>query len=191
VSEDRDWQLLQAALATEADGHRALLAGDADAGRGRMRAAADLYRQSWEAAGPRAFGRLIGMQKAAVIAGGGADEAAYARGELGSEGDSPASWYAVGIAALVEGDDDLARRAAQGMREGPEPFVRAADAIDALADRDGDAYGRAVAAIVTDFERRDDHLTGVPIADTALMLERVAEQRGMAARPASKLLPAV
>jgi hypothetical protein len=46
-----------------------------------------------------------------------------------------------------------------------------------------------VAAIVADFEGRDEHLTGVPIADTALMLERLAGARGLAAHPASALLP--
>jgi hypothetical protein len=44
-----------------------------------------------------------------------------------------------------------------------------------------------VDAIVADFEGRDEHLTGVPIADTALMLERLAG--GLASRPASPLLP--
>jgi hypothetical protein len=189
--EDRDWRLMQQAVATEADGHRALLSGDDDAGRDLMRRASALYRESWDAAGARAFGRLIGMQKAAIIAGDGSAEAAYARAELGPEGDSPPSWYALAIAALVEGDDDLARRAAEGMREGPGAFRRAADCIAALADGDADRYSTAVAAIVGDFEQRDEHLTGVPIADTALMLERIAAQRGMAAQPPSELLPAV
>ncbi|MEA2444875.1 MAG: hypothetical protein QOJ12_2167 [Thermoleophilales bacterium] len=187
--EDRDWRLMQQAVATEADGHRALLAGD-DAGRDLMRRASSLYRESWEAAGPRAFGRLIGMQKAAVIAGDASAEAEYARREVGAEGDSPPSWYALAIAALVEGDDGLARRAAEGMREGPDAFGRAADAIDAIAHGDVEAYATGVAAIVSDFEQRAEHLTGVPIADTALMLERIAAARGMAARPPSELLPA-
>jgi hypothetical protein len=188
--DDRDWQLMQEAVTTEAEGHRALLSGDDQNGRDLMRRASALYRESWDAAGPRAFGRLIGMQKAAVIAGDAGAAADYARSELAPEGDSPPSWYALAIAALVVGDDDLARRAAAGMREGPEAFGRAADAIAAVADGDADAYATAVAAIVSDFEQRDEHLTGVPIADTALMLERIAAERGMAARPPSELLPA-
>jgi hypothetical protein len=59
-----------------------------------------------------------------------------------------------------------------------------------VADGDADRYASAVAGIVSDFEQRDEHLTGVAIADTALMLERIAAQRGMAARPSSELLPA-
>jgi hypothetical protein len=184
-----DWDLLQEALAAEGNAHRALLDGDDETAAARLREAADLYRQSWEAAGPRAFGRLVGMQKAAVIAGDGDDAAAYSRKALGGEGDSPASWYAIGIGAVVVGEDELAQRAADGMRDGSPPFVRAADAIDALARADRSAYGTAVRSIVEDFEGRDEHLTGVPIADTALMLERIAAERGMAVSPESELLP--
>jgi hypothetical protein len=42
---------------------------------------------------------------------------------------------------------------------------------------------------VADFEGRDRHLSGVAVADTALVLERLAEPRGMAARPQSSLVP--
>jgi uncharacterized protein len=44
---------------------------------------------------------------------------------------------------------------------------------------------------VADFETREEHLTGVPIADTALVLERLAEPRGLAVYPLSPLLPPV
>ena len=71
-----------------------------------------------------------------------------------------------------------------------DAFARAADAVAALAARDAEAYGAAIRAIVADFEGRDDHLTSVPIADTALMLERLAGGRGMTARVRSPLLPA-
>ena len=182
--------LLREAIRFEGDGQRALLAGDQDTARALLREAAEAYRASWQAAPPRAFGRLIGMLKAAVIAGGGVAEAHHVRELLGEEGDSPPSWYALAIAALLLGDDDAAARAAEGMRDGSPAFVRAADAIAALAAGDDAAYAAAVGAIVEDFESRDEHLTGVPIADTALMLEELAARRGMAARPASPLLPA-
>jgi len=104
-------------------------------------------------------------------------------GEYGQNGacDSPTSCYALAVAALVEGDNALAGRAAEGMREGDLPFQRTADAIAALARGDAEGYRTAVTAIVRDFEGREAHLTGVPIADTALMLERLAEPRGMSA----------
>src|SRR5918999_1245737 len=177
-------QLLGEAIEAERRAHRALLAGD-DASE-ELRAAAALYRSSWEAAPPASYGRLIGMLKAAVLAGDAREEALYARGSLGdAAGSAPAS-YALAIAALVEGDDAAA---AEGMRGGSEAMVRAADAIAALAAGDEEEYGRAVRAIVEDFEGRDEHLTGVPIADTALMLERLAAARGMACGITSPLLP--
>jgi len=191
LPEGRDRELLDEALAVEGRAHRALLDGDDEAARTSLRAAAALYRASWEAAGPASFGRLIGMLKAAVIAGDGVAEATYANGQIGSDAASPPAEYARAIAALVLGEDDDALAAAEGMRAGSPAFVRAADAVAALATRDGEAYEQALAAIVEDFESRDAHLTGVAIADTALMLERLAESRGIAAHPSSPLLPAL
>ena len=49
----------------------------------------------------------------------------------------------------------------------------------------------SIQQIVADFESRSEHLTGVAIADTALMLERFAARRGLAAHPASALLPSM
>jgi hypothetical protein len=180
---------LNEAIAAEREGHRLLLAGDAAAATTQLRAAAAHYRVSWELAPPRSYGRLIGALKAAVIAGDGPHEAAYARAQVGAEGDSPPSWYVVAIAALIGGDDALAARAAEGMRAGSPAFVRAADAIAGLAAHEAQAYAAAVEAIVEDFEARDEYLTGVAIVDTALMLDRLAERRGMAVRPRSTLLP--
>ena len=182
-------RLLQEALAREGEAHRLLLDGDDEAASAILREVAELYRRSWEEAGPRSFGRLIGMVKAGVLAGEGSEEAAYVRGELRDEADSPVASYALALAFLVEGDDERARAAAAGMREGSEPLDRTADAIEALADRDPDRYAAAVGAIVADFEARDQHLTGVPIADTAVVLERIAAERGMAAGVTSPLLP--
>ncbi len=190
MDEAEHLRLQDEAIRSEGDGYRKLLAGDEAGARELLREASAAYRRSWEVAPPRSFGRLVGMLKAAVIAGGGEQEASYARARLAPEGDSPASWYALGIAALLEGDDGLARRAAAGMRPGSAAFGRAADALGALADRDGERYAQGVRAIVADFERREDHLTSVRIADTALMFEALAQRRGLSARPESDLLPA-
>lgn len=179
---------MQAAIRLDGEGQRLLLGGDADSGAALMREAARRYRVSWELAPPRSYGRLVGMLKAAVIAGDADEAAAYAREQVG-EADSPPSHYVLAVAALVTGDDDGAREAAEGMRAGSPAFGRAAAAIEALADGDAARYAAAVGEIVADFEGREEHLTGVPIADTALMLECLAERRGIAARPASALLP--
>ena len=179
---------MEAAIRADGEGLRALLDGDPERARERLGEAVARYRASWELAPPRSFGRLVGMLKAAVIAGDAGEAAAYAREQVG-EADSPPSSYILAIAALVEDDDAAALAAAVGMRAGSAAFGRAADAIEALADGDAEAYGAAARAIVADFEGREEHLTGVPVADTALMLERLAEPRGLAAHPASALLP--
>ena len=184
-------ELLGEAIATEADAQRALLAGDVPAASRAFAEASRLYRASWEAAPPGSYGRLVGLLKAAVLGGDAREEAEYVAAQIPDDAGSPPASYARAVAALVEGDDAGAVAAADGMRTGSPAFVRAADAITALAAGDVAGYREAVAAIVADFEGRDEHLTGVAIADTALMLERLARPRGMAARPSSPLLPAV
>jgi hypothetical protein len=182
--------LLDAAIAADGRAFRALLDGREDEGRAALREAAALYRASWELAPPRSFGRLVAHLKSAVLAGDGREAADWVDGELDGACDSPTSCYALAVAALVRGDDALAARAAAGMAEGGDAFARAAAAISAIAAGDAAAYRDAVTAIVRDFEGRDAHLTGIPIADTAMLMEALAAPRGLAARPASPLMPA-
>jgi hypothetical protein len=112
------------------------------------------------------------------------------RSQLGDACDSPPACYALALAALVQGDDEAALPAIERMRAAEDAaFVRTADALHALAHGDRAAYASAVEAIVADFAAREDHLTGVAFADTAVMLERLATPRGMAARPASAVMP--
>jgi hypothetical protein len=177
------------AVALEAEGHRALLDGDDVAARDALRAASDRYRASWEIAPPDAYGRLVGMIKAAVLAGDAVTAARYVHSAIGDEPPSPTAAYAVAVAALVDGHDALAQRAAEAMRAGGGAFERTAAAIAALATGDAGGYRAALEAIVEDFAGRAEHLTGVPIADTAAMLERLARPRRLAADIASPLLP--
>ncbi len=184
-------RLLREAIAFEGAAQQALLRGDRARSEAWFRAAADRYRASWEAAGPRSFGRLVGLLKAAILAGDAGHDAAYVRQALKGRCDSPPSCYALAIAALVQDDDEAAGAAAEGMREAHDggAFLRTADAVAALAAGDGEAYRTALTAIVADFEAREAHLTGVPFADTAVMLERLAKPRKLAARPSSALMP--
>ena len=163
--------------------------GSSEDARERLHEVADLYRRSWEASPPRSYGRLVGMLKAAVLAGEPASAAAEVRRAIGDEADSPSSWYALALAALALRDDELARRAAAGIRGGSEAFDRTADAVAAIADGDGARYGAALRAIVADFEARSEHLTGVAIADTALVLQRLAAERGLGEALESSVLP--
>jgi hypothetical protein len=180
---------LQEAIGCEAEAHALLLTGDWAQARARLHEAADHYRRSWDLAPPTAYGRLIGMMKAAVLAGEGVEAAVYARRELDGVHGSAAAAYALALAALVDGDDDSARERAQEMRGGSDALDRTADAIDAITEHDAKSYAAAIAAIVRDFEGRSEHLTGVAIADTALCLELLAEPRGLTSGIKSPLLP--
>lgn len=190
----RHQELLTAAIERDGEGQRALLAGELPIVRDAFVSAAELYRRSWEQAPPRSYGRLVGMLKAAVLSGDDPVPAAeYARAALADDKDadgSPTASYALAIAALVAGDDQEAGQRAEAMRGGSEAFDRTATALAALARGDASGYAAGVEGIVRDFEQRSAHLTGVAIADTALVLERLAAPRGMAAGVRSEVLPA-
>jgi hypothetical protein len=180
--------------AVERDGvaQQTLLYGDRAAARLAFAEAARLYRQSWEEAPPSAYGRLVGMLKSAVLAGKGDDEALYARKELAdSDPTSVTATYARALSALILGEDQETHDCAVGMAAGTEAFARAAEAIAALAAHDQGRYAAALTAIVRDFEARTEHLTGVAIADTALVLATLAARRGMVAAVDSPVLPAL
>ncbi len=182
------------AIERDGDAQRALLAGDRATALESFAQAAELYRRSWEQAPPQAYGRLVGMLKSSILAGQADQAAAYAREAL-SDADpvtaSPTASYARALAALIAGDDADARRWCKQMASGGDAFERTAAAIAALAASDDDAYRGALSEIVRDFEERQGHLTGVAIADTGLMLERLAVQRGMSSGIDSALLPPI
>jgi hypothetical protein len=184
-------ELLMAAIEREGEAQQRLIDGHLEAAQAEFREVADLYRQSWEAAHARAYGRLVGMLKASVLAGGGTAEAAYARAALAdANADSATANYARAIAALIAGDDEDALARATLLGEATDAFARAGEAISGLAAHDETSYAAALEAIVRDFEERSQHLTGVAIADTALMLETLAARRGLAAGIESPVLPA-
>ncbi|HXE45928.1 MAG TPA: hypothetical protein VN635_12105 [Conexibacter sp.] len=189
MSADAAQRLMGEAVRCDGLAQQALLRGDAARSRTLFRAAAERYRASWEGAGPDAFGRLIGLLKSSILSGEGGQAAAYVREALGDRCDTPASAYALALAALAQGDDEAALPAVEGMRAGGEAFAQTADALHALAVGDRNAYAKAVTAIVADFAARQEHLTGVAFADTAVMLERLAAPRGVAVRPASAVMP--
>ena len=177
IGDGPDVDLLLAALAAERVGQQHLLDGRPGEAAPYMRAAAAAYMASYPLAQPRSWGRLIGAVKAAVLAGDGADEARRARRELGDVCDTPPACYLGALCAVVLADDDTALRLAPGMRDGGPAFARAAEGIEAIALGDGPALDHATRAIEDDFAARGAHLTGVPIADTALMLRAIATHR--------------
>ena len=69
VQDGEHRELMIAAIATEGEAHAALLAGDHDAARASYARAVEQYRASWALAPPKSYGRLVGLLKAAVLAG--------------------------------------------------------------------------------------------------------------------------
>ena len=166
-------RLLLAALTAEREGQRLLLEGRGDRARPYLAAASEAYLASYPLAQPRSWGRLIGAVKAGVLAGEGAPQARQARDELAGAADTPASCYPGALCAVILGDREAALALAPGMRAGGDAFARAADGIEAIARGDAPALDAAIQAIEADFAAREAHLTGVPIADTALMLQTI------------------
>jgi hypothetical protein len=192
VQEGEHRDLMLEAIAAEGRAHAALLGGDHDGARRTYAEAADLYRRSWALAPPKSYGRLVGLLKAAIIGGAARAAAEEVREELREDPDadgSPVAAYVRATAAVAVGDDDAVAGYAATMETRGEAFERTAAALRALAADDGEAYAGALAAIEADFAARDEHLTGVAIADTAVMLELLAAERGIAARPDSRLVP--
>lgn len=182
--------LMHAAIEHEAQAQRDALAGKAHESEAAFLQASDEYRRSWELAPPRSYGRLVGMLKAAILGGNGTDAARYVQSALTADTrESPTAAYAAALAALALGEDRAVLRHAETMRTGSEAFARAASAIEALARGEQAAYRDALSAIIADFEQRQGHLTGIAIADTAVMLERLAAPRGLTANLESSLLP--
>jgi hypothetical protein len=187
----RQKQLVRMAMAASTAALARLMDGTAGA-REWFRRSVELYRASWADAPPGSWGRPIGALKAAVLAGdaGLAAETATWASSLGAErSDSPIGRYAAALAALVLGDDASAARLAERLAEDPSFPPATAAALRALAEDEPDRYREELAALLADFETRSEFLEDLPVADTVLVLEALAARRGMAARPASPLLP--
>jgi hypothetical protein len=156
--------------------------------------AAERWRESWDGAPPGSWGRPIGVLKARMLADdwGGAEEAARWTLDAGAaEADSPTGRYAGCLAALVLGDDVLARTLADSIR-GREDFPTAvADALRMVAAGDDlPGYITAVEAVLESFETREEYLEDIAVADTVLVLQALARRRGFEAELSSPLLPA-
>jgi hypothetical protein len=188
----RQRQLVRVANAAYAAGLAALMAGRGSEGREWLRRAAARYRESLAAAPPDSWGRPIAIMKAAALADGLAGAQADARRTLelqAGEAASAIGRYAGCLALLVLGRDRDALALATAL-QGDEGFPPAvAEALSGLAGGDAARYARGLEGTLESFETRSEHLEGVPVADTVLVLELLAEPRRLAVRPASPLLP--
>ncbi|TMK76651.1 MAG: hypothetical protein E6G45_12440 [Actinobacteria bacterium] len=154
--------------------------------------AAERYRESLADAPAGSWGRPIGAMKALVLADDWAAAEAEARStvELGAaEAESPIGRYAGSLALLILGRDAEAQPLAGSLR-GRDAFpADVADALATLAGSDQVSYLEAVERVLESFERRDEYLEDIPVADTVLVLQALAARRELAADLASALLP--
>jgi hypothetical protein len=168
-----------------------LMRGDHAAAHEWLDRAVGAYRDSWSDAPPGSWGRPIAAMKSRLLAGDPAeDEARWALDAGAAEADSPIGRYAAALAYLVLGEDDEARVHADAIRT-RDDFPR--DVGDALAmiaaGTDAVGYVEAVGSVLESFETRSDYLEDVAVADTVLVLQALAERRGLHADLESDLLP--
>ncbi len=172
-------QLVQLANAAWAAGLSLLMAGDQEGAAEWLRRSAERYRESWQP-GSESWGRPIGALKALLIAGDDPSDAArWALDADAVQAESPIGRYAGTLALLVLGRDAEAGALAATLGNGFPADVAAA--LAALALGDADAYGVAVASVRDSFDAREDFLEDVPVADTALALDALAERRKLRA----------
>jgi tetratricopeptide (TPR) repeat protein len=157
-----------------------------------LRRARDCYRESFEHAPPDSWGRPIGALKADLLAGAWPQAEADARWalEIGTrEAASPIGRYAAALACLVLGNDEEARVHADAIRTRDDFPREVGDALAFIAAGDILGYTEAVEAVLDSFERRDEYLEDVPVADTVLVLQALARRRDLAVELESALLP--
>ena len=192
----RQKQLVRAGMAAGGAGLARLMQGRGAEAAGWFARSAERYRESWPDAPPASWGRLIGALKSRILAEdweGAEADARWALEQDPASGDSPIGAYAAALGRLVLGEDRQAAELAETLRAADQDAFPApvAEAIAGLAARDAGAYAAGCAAVLDSFEAREVYLEDIPVADTVIVLEALAERRGMAARPSSSLLPGV
>jgi hypothetical protein len=168
------------------------MAGRPDEAAARLIRAAERYRESFADAPPGSWGRPIGAMKARLLADdwdGAATDARWALEAGAAEADSPIGRYAAALAFLILGDDEHARIHADAIRTRDDFPADVGDALAFLAAGDVDGYILAVEAVLASFENRAEYLEEIPVADTVLVLQALAERRDITAELSSRLLP--
>ena len=185
-------QLTQLGNAAWAAGLCLLMTGRRDEAAEWLRRAAGRYRESWEEAPPDSWGRPIAAMKALLLAGEDASPAAQWALDAGAaEAESPIGRYAATLACLVLGRDVEARMLAETLVERDDFPGDVADALLMIAGLDRLEYDVAVENVLDSFEKREEFLEDVRVADTVLVLQRLAAARGIEVElPPSDLLPA-
>jgi hypothetical protein len=188
----RQKQLVRVAMAAGGAGLARLMQGRRAEAVGWLVRSAERYRESYAGAPAGSWGRLIGAVKSRILAGdwdGAAEDSRWTSEQRPEESGSAIGIYAAALASLTLGDDEGGRRLAAALQETEDFSPPVADSLAALAARNADAYADAAARVLASFETREAYLEDIPVADTVLVLEALAERRGMAAAPVSPLLP--
>lgn len=192
-SDARQKQLTRMGNAAAGAGLSLLMAGRGEEAAGWFRRAAERYRESFADAPPGSWGRPLGAMKSLVLAGDWAAAEDAARWTLGlgaADTPSPIGRYAGALAHLILDDDESARPVAGSLRERADFPQPVADALATLSADDRLGYVYAVEGVLESFETRDEYLEDVPVADTVLVLQALAERRDLTAELSSPLLPA-
>lgn len=188
----RQRQLTRMGNAAGGAGLALLMAGRGAEASDWLHRAAQRYRESIVDAPPGSWGRPIGAMKALVLAGDwpAAEEAASWALELGAaDAESPIGQYAAALALLVLGRDHDAVIHADTIRTHPEFPHDVGDALAFIAAQDVVGYTYAVEDVLESFETREEYLEEIPVADTVLVLQALAERRGFVVELSSPLLP--
>jgi hypothetical protein len=189
----RQRQLTRMGNAAYGAGLAHLMLSDEHAAAVRFRDAARTYLDSYADAPPGSWGRLIAMMKASILADDWPAAEEYARKTLDEgalKSPTPIGAYAAALALLTLGRDEDARPPVSSLRDRDDFPPAVADAVATLAALDTAGYAIAVEEVLESFEQRDEYLDDIPVADTVLVLQALAERRGMAAPlAASALLP--
>jgi hypothetical protein len=169
-----------------------LMLGDRAEAREWLARAVAAYRDSWTDAPPDSWGRPIAAMKARLLAGEPAGaEARWALDAGADEAETPIGRYAAALAHLVLGDDERARVHADAIRTRDDFPSDVGDALATIAaGTDAVGYTEAIEAVLESFETREAYLEDVAVADTVLVLEALAEARGLRVELSSPLLPA-
>jgi hypothetical protein len=193
AGERDDFRLAGIAGASWAAGLACAMVGRRDEAATWLRLAADEYATSWHAAPPGSWGRPIAMMRCRLLADdldGARADASAALDAGAADATGPIGGYCAALALLALGRDaEAAPIAVRIAGEGLEP-VAVADALAALARDDATSYVSLREAVLRSFEERDAFLEDVRVADTVLVLDALARERGLPIPPLdSPLLP--
>jgi hypothetical protein len=187
----RQRQLTRMGNAASGAGLARLMSGAEDAQEWFARAV-ERYRESFELAPPGSWGRPIAILKARILAGdwGGAEvDARWTLEQGAADAESPIGRYAATLALLVLGRHNEARVLADGLRTHDDFPAPVGDALAFIAAEDPLGYIEAVEDVLESFDRREDYLEDLPVADTVVVLQALAARRDMSAELSSPLLP--